>query len=122
MHRPIHFEMQVPDPQVVLPFYERAFGWKFTKWDGPFEYWLAFTGDEANPGINGGLMRAPDGQPRTVNTLKTANVDDACAKVVANGGVVVVPKMAIAGVGYVAYCTDPGGGLFGVMHYDPNAA
>jgi predicted enzyme related to lactoylglutathione lyase len=29
--------------------------------------------------------------------------------------------MAIPGVGYLAYCTDPAGALIGFMHSDPNA-
>jgi predicted enzyme related to lactoylglutathione lyase len=42
--------------------------------------------------------------------------------VVANGGAVAVPKMAIPGVGWLAYCTDPEGNIFGLMQDDPNAA
>lgn len=66
-------------------------------------------------------MPSRDGQPRTVNTIQVNNVDDAVKKVLANGGKNVVPKMPIAGVGYLAYCTDPGGNIFGVMHSDENA-
>ena len=43
------------------------------------------------------------------------------AKVVAGGGQIVLPKMAIPGVGYLAYCTDPAGLIFGIMHPDPAA-
>lgn len=122
MHRPVHFEVQVPDPHTVIPFYEQVLGWKFTKWNGPQDYWLVTTGDDSEPGINGGFMRAPDGQARTVNTMEVADVDAACAKIAALGGTIVVPKMAIAGVGYVAYALDPGGALFGVHHRDASAA
>ena len=37
------------------------------------------------------------------------------------GGKNVVPKMPIPGVGWLAYCTDPGGNIFGMMHPDENA-
>lgn len=120
MNRPIHFEIHVPDPAKARAFYESVFGWRFQKWDGPEEYWVVTTGPDA-PGIDGGLIRSRDGQPRTVNTVQVASVDEYAQKVVAHGGQIVVPKMAIPGVGWLAYCTDPGGAIFGIMHDDPNA-
>jgi uncharacterized protein len=119
MNRPTHFEFHSPDPDAARAFFERVLGWKFSKWDGPQEYWLVDTGE--GPGINGGMMRSRDGQPRTVNTVRVANVDEMAAKVVAAGGKVVVPKMAIPGVGWLAFCTEPTGNLFGFMHEDAGA-
>jgi hypothetical protein len=120
MNRPIHFELHTSVPDQSLAFFEKVFGWRTKKWEGPMEYWLLSTGDGA--GIDGGLMRSRDGQPRTVNTIEVSSVDEYVSKVSAAGGQVVVPKMAIPGVGYVAYCTDPGGVLFGIMHHDPHAS
>jgi predicted enzyme related to lactoylglutathione lyase len=119
MHRPVHFEIHAPDPDTVIPFYEKNFGWKFTKWSGPMEYWVVDTGE--GTGINGGLMRSRDGQPRTVNTLEVADVDEALKKAAASGGQVVVPKFPVQGVGFIAYCTDPGGNIFGVAQFDTQA-
>jgi predicted enzyme related to lactoylglutathione lyase len=48
-------------------------------------------------------------------------VDDYVEKVVANVGTVVVPKHAIPGVGYLAYCADTEGNVFGLMTSEPNA-
>jgi predicted enzyme related to lactoylglutathione lyase len=56
-----------------------------------------------------------------VNTLQVASVDEYTAKVTAAGGQVVVPKFPIRGLGWVAYCVDPGGVLFGIHHEDPSA-
>jgi predicted enzyme related to lactoylglutathione lyase len=120
MNRPIHFEIQVPDPEQVIPFYEKNFGWKFNKWEGPQEYWLVMTGADG-PGIDGGLMRSPDGQTRTVNILSSTNLDEECRKVESSGGQNCVPKMAIPNVGWLAYFTDPGGALFGIMQMDASA-
>lgn len=119
MNRPIHFEIHSPDPSTTIPFYEKIFGWKLKKWDGPMEYWLVDTGEGA--GINGGLMRSKDGQPRTINTVEVKSVDEWVKKIAAAGGQIVVPKMAIPGVGWLAYATDPGGAIFGIMHEDKNA-
>lgn len=122
MNRIIHFELHAPDPEPALAFYKDVFGWKVTAWEGPEEYWLLQTGDPGKPGIDGGLMRSRDGLPRTVNTIRVQSVDECARKVTESGGEFVVPKMAIPGVGYLIYCKDPAGGLFGIMHEDPDAA
>ena len=129
MNRPVHFEMHTPDPQKTAAFFERVLGWKFQKWEGPQEYWLVSTGGvgvgpqqgPTQPGINGGIMKSKDGQPRTINTVQVENVDDAVKRAVAAGAQVALPKMAIPGVGWLAYCIAPGGNIFGVMHNDQNA-
>ena len=44
------------------------------------------------------------------------------AKAVAAGGTVAVPKMPIPTMGWLAYCKDTEGNLFGMMQMDPKAA
>src|SRR5437016_5560112 len=100
MNRPVHFEIPVENPERAIKFYEDIFGWKFNKWEGPMDYWLIETGD-STPGINGGLMRRHDPSQAAVNTVEVENVDAACAKITDAGGQIVVPKMAIPGVGYL---------------------
>jgi uncharacterized protein len=120
-NRPIHFEMGVVEPERAIQFYESVFGWKAMKWDGPMPYWLITTGPETEPGINGGIMVHQDAKPRTVNTIGVESVDDFAAKVIAAGGQVAVPKMAIPGVGWLAYCLDTEGNLFGIHQMDASA-
>jgi len=126
MNRVVHFEMHSPDAERALDFYATTFGWKVTKWDGPMEYWLLQAGDGeacgSHGGIDGGLLRSMDGQPRTVNTIAVESLDQMLEQVTAHGGQVAHPKMAVPGVGYLAYCTDPTGGLFGMLQPDPTAA
>ena len=123
MNRVVHFEFSSPDPTVSSEFFQEVFGWSINKWgEGAEDYWLVSTGPKEELGIDGGLMRHHDGQPRTVNTIQVANVDDTLAKVVEKGGQVALPKMPIKGVGYLAYCLDPRGVLFGIMHADLSAA
>jgi predicted enzyme related to lactoylglutathione lyase len=121
MDRVVHFELNVSDPERTEAFFTQVFGWKVVKWEGGPEYWLVSTGEDGEPGINGAIMRSRDGKSQTVNTVQVASVDDAAASVVAAGGQVVVPKTAIPGVGYAAYCTDPNGLLFGIYHPDAQA-
>jgi len=121
MPRVIHFEINVDDPERAAKFYADTFGWQFQKWGGPTEYWLVTTGEDGQPGINGGLMKRPHPGASTVNTIGVASVDDAVATVTKNGGKVVMPKTVIPTIGWFAYCTDTEGNTFGVMQSDPNA-
>lgn len=120
-NRPIHFELGVIDPERACRFYETVFGWKASKWEGPMPYWLVTTGDKSEPGIDGAILIHQDKQPRTVNTIGVESVDAHAAKVTEAGGQVVVPKMPVPGVGWLAYCLDPEGNLFGIYQNDPAA-
>ena len=121
MRRVVHFELGAQEPARCAEFYKQVFGWTINKWPGPVEYWLAVTGPDSKPGINGGIMRHQDGGPRTVNTIEVESVEEFAAKVAENGGQVVVPKMAIPGVGWQIYCLDTEGNLFGIHQPDPAA-
>ena len=121
MSRPIHFEIPADDPARAIAFYEAVFGWKFNKWEGPMPYWLITTGADGEPGINGGLMPREHPNQPCVNTIGVSDLDATVATVVRNGGQVAVPKMAIPGIGWLAYCKDTEGHIFGMMQNDPAA-
>jgi len=48
-------------------------------------------------------------------------IDDAMNRVMGAGGTVVVPKRALVGVGWSAYCKDTEGNIFGLSQTDPQA-
>ena len=121
MPRPIHFEIPAENTDRANAFYQAVFGWTFQKWDGPMPYWLITTGPNNEPGINGGLMPRRDPAQPCVNTVGVANIDESLATVTANGGQCVVPKMPVPGVGWLAYCKDTEGHIFGMMQADPSA-
>ncbi|MDX1534283.1 MAG: VOC family protein [Thermoplasmata archaeon] len=124
MARVVHFDLVADDPERCRKFYENAFGWKATKWEGPQEYWLITTGEEGSPGINGGLSRReedPFSQPIT-NTIDVVSLDAAIQGVESNGGEIVLAKHAIPGVGWLAYFKDTEGNVFGMMQADESAA
>jgi predicted enzyme related to lactoylglutathione lyase len=121
MPRVVHFEINADDPERAVKFYQEVFDWKIKKWEGPMDYWLVTTGPDDKPGINGGIMKREDPQASTYNTVDVPSVDEFSKKVTENGGEVVVPKMAVPAVGYMAYCTDTEGNVFGIMQEDPTA-
>ena len=120
MPRVIHFEVGAEDPERAVKFYEEVFGWTTQRWDGPQSYWLLTTGPDGQPGINGGLMKRDARFPAVVNTLDVPDVEEYCEKIQAGGGSIMLPKHAVAGIGWVAYCQDTEGNTFGIMQFDPS--
>jgi len=121
MNRVVHFEMHADEPEKTLKFYEKVFGWKSVKWDGPEPYWVITTGDDDAPGINGGMMKRVDPAGNVYNTIQVESIDDTIKKIEDFGGEMVVPKTPIPGVGYLAYFRDAEGNISGIMNEDPSA-
>jgi predicted enzyme related to lactoylglutathione lyase len=119
MARVIHFEIPVDDPGRAQKFYANVFGWEISSLGGPAEYWLASTGPEEAPGINGALTRRT-GNWASVH-VGVDSVDEALEKVEQAGGEVVTRKMPIPGIGYMAYCRDTEGNGVGVFEEDATA-
>ena len=126
MGRVIHFEIHAGNPQRAIAFYEKLLGWKFQKLEGPVDYWLISTGPSDQRGIDGGLVLRRgeiDGQAviAYVCTADVSNLDESVKVALSSGGELALPKMAIPGVGWLAYCKDPEGNIFGMMQSDPSA-
>lgn len=125
MARVVHFEIHAEHPQRAIDFYSKLFGWSFNSWGGQ-EYWLITTGPQEQPGIDGGLVRregAIDGQAviAYVCTMDVDSLDAYVKNAAALGGSIAVPKMAVPGVGWLAYCKDTEGNIFGMMQADASA-
>ena len=55
MPKIVHFEIPAENPDRAVNFYEKAFGWKANKWEGPQDYWLVTAGEKDEPGIDGAI-------------------------------------------------------------------
>lgn len=117
MPRISHFDIPADDPERAQKFYKEVFDWKFEKWDGPMDYWMATTGTK-EPGINGGLSKRMSGQIGISNTINVPSLDDYSKKILEKGGQLIVPKMAIPKIGWFAQCTDTEGNMFGIIEMD----
>jgi hypothetical protein len=120
MPRVVHFEIPADDPERAVKFYEKVFNWSISKWGGPVDYWLASTGPDDVPGINGAITPRMDSGV-TTNTIDVPSVDEFTTKILEAGGSVVMPKRPVPGIGYLAYCEDTEGNVFGIMEMDPSA-
>ncbi|MEJ2359024.1 MAG: VOC family protein [Deinococcales bacterium] len=121
MGRVIHFEIPARDMQRAGRFYREALGWTVTGWEGPVEYLLVGTGSGGTPGIDGGILRANELIGSVVNTASVDDLEAALERVKAAGGTVERGRQAVPGVGYMAYCRDTEGNLFGLMQEDASA-
>ncbi len=120
MPRVSWFDIPADDIERAQKFYKDVFDWKFDKWDGPMEYYMADTGKE-EPGINGGLAKRMPGQMGITNTITVPSVDDFAKKIVDNGGQLITQKMPIPGIGWFAQCSDTEGNIFGIIQMDKEA-
>lgn len=117
----VHFEVFGHDAEELARFAERAFGWRTTNWGEDPSYLLVSTG--AGGGIDGAF--APEGtagEQRIVLTMETDDLDGDLRRVEEAGGVVVVPKAPIPGIGQHAYVAAPDGvTVFGLLQPEPDA-
>ena len=134
MPRVVHFQMYVDDQERASKFYSEIFDWKVTGWEGDAGFWLVNTGDDSEPGIDGGMLLRPDPghDPAAVNSafntavntivMQVPSIDDYIPRITDGGGVLTVPKFAIPGVGYAAYFIDTEGNPIGIFQDDDTAA
>ena len=129
MFRPTHFEIHAEQPERAIAFYQKMFGWTFTAFGPPGTYWLIKTGLETDAGINGGLLPRRGGAPipgQAVNayicSLNVPALDESVRTALERGGELALPKMAIPGVGWLAYIKDTEGNIVGLMQADTSAA
>ncbi len=120
MNRVVHFEIPSDNPEKSAEFYKAVFGWHTQKWGG-MDYWLATTGDNTQPGINGAIMKKRDPKQPVTNSIGIKDMDVTIKAIEANGGKMVVPKTSIPTVGYYAYFTDIDGNIMGIMSEDKSA-
>ncbi len=125
MGRVVHFEIAADDPQRAAKFYKDVFDWKIEKAKMPgeeVEYWMVYTGQKSDPGINGGLMRRKGkrgvgGHNAWVCTVDVKDIKAARKKVEAAGGKLTTDVMDIGGVGQFCYCKDTEGNSFSIMQF-----
>jgi predicted enzyme related to lactoylglutathione lyase len=118
-NRVTHFEIPSDNPETSMKFFTEAFGWTFQQL-GDRPYWLAISGDEGAPGINGAIMqKRVSGQP-LVNSILVDDIDEAVKNIEKAGGRIHIPKMYAPGYGCIAFFADPDGNMHGIMQPEEN--
>ena len=111
MPKVIHFEIPADEPERAVKFYKDVFDWDIDKWNGPIDYWLATTGAENLPGINGAIMERTD-EKGILIAMEVSSVDEYGEKILKSGGKIIMPKDIIPGIGYIASFEDTEGNIF----------
>jgi len=106
-----HAEIPVENVERAKSFYAEAFGWTFQNMP-EMEYTMFQTGQG---GIGGGFMkRHEQSPPHPINYVSCDDLDATVARVVNSGGQIVVPKMEVGDVGWLAHATDTEGNVIGL--------
>jgi len=117
-----YFEIPADDVEKIKKFYTELFGWEIKKTSLPFEYWsVSTTTLDGKKGMSGGVEKRQHPQHFITSHIEVPSVEEFAAKVEKLGGKVFVPKTAIPGEGYYAYCYDPEKNYFVLWETDKNA-
>lgn len=122
MNRLVHFEIHADNPERAITFYKDVFNWRFEKWTGgDVEYWMVYTGDKKDMGIDGGLLKRMTPNPKAgdavngyVCTMIVEDIDKSGEKIIQCGGKLAVAKIMIADMAWQAYYIDTEGNIFGI--------
>ena len=126
-HTIVHFEIPADDPARARAFYEDVFGWDMAKVPA-MDYWMFKTvesddqGQPKRPGVNGAMMKRMYPGQSPLNYFGVADIEAHTAKLVAAGGEVLVPKMAVPGHGWFVQFKDTEGNILALWQVDSQAA
>lgn len=113
----IHFDISADDLQRAKKFYEKLFGWSFTKFpNSPQEYFLIETASASGEkGITGGMAKREKAYQKITNFIQVNSIDKSMADVVKLGGQIMEPKTTIPNIGFIAGCKDTEDNIFGLI-------
>jgi len=97
----VFFDIAGPDTSKLKSFYERIFGWS-----------IDASNAISTSGLSGTIRNDP---PETLIYLGVPDIDAALRKIVASGGCVDMPRMAIPNKVTLALFKDPAGNRMGLV-------
>jgi predicted enzyme related to lactoylglutathione lyase len=117
-----HFEIPADHVERAVRFYSKVFDWFIQKDEAtPEDYWLV-TPKENEPEITAGIMKRTGPEDATVPTYEVSSVDGFTRRITDAGGIVYEEEpIVLPGIGYLHYCEDPEGNVFGIVQYDDRA-
>jgi predicted enzyme related to lactoylglutathione lyase len=121
-----YFEIQATDPERVIGFYERVFGWRFVEQPqiAGVRYFLI-----EGAGMPGGLLQRPVPIPEPpagtnafVCSMQVESFEQTSKLILEHSGVVAMERFAVPGRCWQGYFIDCDGNVFGIFEVDENAA
>lgn len=117
--RVVHFEIPFDDGARATTFYTEVFGWQAQPLPG-LPYTVVSTGPMGDQGptepgyIGGGLIPRHPGVRHPCVSIWVDNLEASLEQVVVHGGTVMQGRVAVADMGFTAYCTDSEGNVLGL--------
>ena len=115
-----HFEIPAEDIGAAKSFYEKLFGWTIKAAAGE-DYFFINTSDEHADALGGGILKRIDPQHGVTVYVTVESVDAAVTKLEELGGEVLVPRAALAKLGWTVLARDPQGNTIGLFEPDTGA-
>jgi predicted enzyme related to lactoylglutathione lyase len=124
MNGVVHFEIPVDDLVKAKVFYGDIFGWKLMEF--PMPDGSTYIGVHTTPidektrlplqpgAINGGIMKRTKDVIAPVFAVNVSSIDEKVEQITKAGGLVVMPKVEMMGMGFYAYMKDPAGNVIGL--------
>ena len=116
----VHFEIPFDDGDRARKFYSEAFGWEITEMP-EMQYTIVQTGPTREDGfptesgyIGGGMIRRESPTDRPVIVIDVGDIDEALRKVEELGGMTVLGRQDVGGMGWAAYFKDVEGNTMGL--------
>jgi predicted enzyme related to lactoylglutathione lyase len=112
-HPVVHWELWSKDPERLSEFYARVFGWQIEHIP-QLNYRFVRTG--GNGGIDGGIMQPKEGRwPGSLALyVDVEDLDSSARAIVEAGGLVIVERAEVPGMGAYALFSDPDDRVFGI--------
>ena len=108
----VHVEFPVSDVEKMSKYYGDLFGWKFDKQAMPgMDYWMIATGQEE---LAGGMYKKMEESEKPRFYVEVEDIDGHTEKFKSAGGMVLVEKQEIPGMGWSVLGTDPEGNVVGL--------
>jgi len=120
-----HFAVHIDDMERAKKFYEEVFEWGFASY-GPPDF-MQIKADKSENGELIGALQSRKYSPVTEKiiglecTISVENLDEIIRRVENNGGQILMTKMAIPYVGWIAKFLDTEGNLVCAMQPDNGA-
>jgi predicted enzyme related to lactoylglutathione lyase len=97
-------------------FYTKVFGWDFSPFQGPEDFWPIATDLD-------GKTEDPEAAARSLHqAIAVVSLEEATQKILNQGGKILAPPVIVAGTGYLLYCQDATGNSFAILEADNGAA
>jgi len=117
----VHFDVPADDIERAKKFYAELLGWKFESFPEMQYNLITTTSVDGAPGVGGGMGKRMDPSQRIMNYFGVKSIDAAMNQVKSLGGSVLMGKMAVPKMGYLANCVDTEGNFFGLWEEDAGA-